>query len=269
MYNNLNSADVREMYESNEVKAGEIISDGWLHYGYFDKTNPDATLAAGSEKFSRIMIEKTPIGAGQRFCDIGCGIGIPGIMLVKEKRCILDGMTISAHQQQTATLLATEAGVGELASFYQADALALPFDAHSYDGGWFFESISHMGHEDALQEAKRVLKSGALLLIADFITHDKTSRAFMKYAREEVHSNFISLDKYHRILKKCGFEVLELNDVTEHVGNPFPQKFQEAFMAHKEEIKHLVGEKEIQKWLDIHQTISENTGYITLVTRAL
>ena len=43
------------------------------------------------------------------------------------------------------------------------------FTDNYFDGGWFFESIFHMGHSLALKEAHRVLKPGAELLIADVV----------------------------------------------------------------------------------------------------
>ena len=256
------------MYESVEVKAGEIISEDWLHYGYFDASNPDASLAQGSERFTRIMVKKTPIATGQKFCDLGCGLGAPALMLAAERGCSVHGVTISVHQQRAATRKAQESALDHLVTFHLEDARKLPFADEFFDGGWFFESISHMGHEKALREAKRVLKQGAILLIADFYLAEDAETGFKEYAQEEMHSCFILLDEYRQILKRCGFAIKEMDDVTGNVGEPFPRKFAEAFQRRQRDIAHLVGEEEIRKWLAHHESIASNTGYITIVAEA-
>ena len=260
---------VSDMYESNEVKAGEIISRGYLHYGYFDADNLYDPLWKGSERFTYITIAQTSVQAGQRFCDLGCGVGTPAIMLAQAKQCYVDGITISKHQQQAATLRAEDAGVSALVKFIVADALNLPVEDNTYDGGWFFESIFHMGHFPALREAHRVLKPGATLVIADLVASEKTTAEFIKFGKEELHSTYVSLAEYPKLLAETGFELLDLVDITEQVSVPFPAKFAEAFTNHKAEILDLVDEEAINRWLNIHEIISENLGYVLVKAKNL
>lgn len=267
--NSVATLAVRDMYESAEVKAGEIISQGFLHYGYFDATNPNATLAEGSERFTRILMGRTSIGKGQRFCDIGCGVGLPAIMLAADRGCYVDGVTISSHQQRQATERAKAAGVSRHVRFLVADALRLPFRSGIYDGGWFFESIFHMGHARALSEAHRVLKPSSTLLIADLVLSDTATSDFGVFAREVVHSNYISKADYSRVLSDAGFELLELTDVTEEVSIPFPAKFRDAFEAHRAEVSSYVDEASFLHWLTLHEELSRNLGYVIVAARRL
>ena len=75
----------QDAVEVAEMKAGEIISGGWLQSGYFDDANADASLAEDSERFARMMIDKTSASAGQTFCDLGCGVGSSAIVLALGK----------------------------------------------------------------------------------------------------------------------------------------------------------------------------------------
>lgn len=255
--------------EAIEAKAWEIISGGWLHHGYFDDANVDASLAEGAERFARMMIDKTSISAGQTFCDLGCGVGRTAIMLAAERGCFVEGVTNSYHQQQIATRRAWLAGLDHLVAFHLEDARDLPFAGESMAGGWFFESISRIGHEKALTEARRVLKSGSTLLIADLYLRGDAQRGFCQYAVREMQTQIIRLQAYREVLADCGFEVVELEDVSVFVGKPFPQKFAEAFHLHRHEIAHLVGEIEVKRWLEVHEIIARNTGYITVAAKAV
>lgn len=260
---------VRAMYESNEVKAGEIISQGTLHYGYFDETNRDATLAEGAERFTRLLIDMSPIREGQRFCDIGCGLGAPAVLLAEQRGCRVDGVTISAHQCRQATRRARAAGLTDRIRFVVADALNLPFGDAEYDGGWFFESIIHMGHAPALREAHRILKPGATLLLADLVALPSASAAFGRYAFDTVHATYIRADEYPPMLRSSGFELLEMIDVTEQVSVPFPRKFREAFDAHREEVLPYVGQGSIDHWVAVHEELSRNLGYVVVRARKM
>jgi ubiquinone/menaquinone biosynthesis C-methylase UbiE len=260
---------VRDMYESDEVKAGEIISHGFLHYGYFDETNRGATLAEGSERLTRILMERTPITRGQRFCDIGSGVGVPAIMLAAERGCYVDGVTISSHQQRQASERAVAAGLSSHVQFIVADALQLPFQSESYDGGWFFESIFHMGHARALREVYRVLKASSILLIADLVLMETAAGHFSAYAGDRVHSCYIPKADYQHVLSEAGFELLELVDVTEQVSVPFPAKFRQAFETHRSEVSSYVQEDSFSKWLTLHEELSRNLGYVIVTARRL
>lgn len=89
-----------------------------MHWGYWDESNSKDNFAQGSDKLSRIMINKTSITKGQRFIDIGCGFGLSGIRLAKAKGCRVDGITISKFQQESAMKTAKAEGLLDKVNFY-------------------------------------------------------------------------------------------------------------------------------------------------------
>ncbi|MDO9103819.1 MAG: methyltransferase domain-containing protein [Methylovulum sp.] len=261
------SEDVAKMYDSPEGQLGPLMFGGHLHWGYWDASNPNDNFAAAADKLAQIMIDKTTIQAGQRFCDLGCGVGVPAMKLAKAKGCYVDGITISQFQQENASARALAEGLQERTTFFHASALAIPSADLNYDGGWFFESIFHMGHKAALLEAARVLKSGATLLLTDLPILPHTTEAFLAFVKEHIHAGFISKDDYPALLDEAGFELVELWDITENVMVPLVPKFKEAIDEHKQEILKCATEKEIDDWIYLFEYMSENLGYILVTAR--
>lgn len=78
------------------------------------------------------------------------------------------GITLSPKQQQRATELALEQGVGNV-TFLVMDALAMTFPDDSFDLVWGCESGEHMPDKSKyVEEMARVLRPGAPPLRASF-----------------------------------------------------------------------------------------------------
>ncbi|MCP4138180.1 MAG: methyltransferase domain-containing protein [bacterium] len=207
--------DVGSFYEAEITRFWEMVHQKHMHVGYWDESNPNASLYEASLRFSEMMVEWADVGQGERFIDIGCGYGIPGIMLAKSRGCEVDGITASDYQKDEAVKMAAEEGLSGKARFLVGDANALPFEDNSFDGGWFFESIFHMGHESALKEAHRVLKPGASLIIADFPRLGPMTDEDDKFFKEVFFVNtLVTIDEYPALMDRSGFDLLELRDIT-------------------------------------------------------
>jgi SAM-dependent methyltransferase len=196
----------------------EFIKKQYMHVGYWNRQHPfNGNLYTGAKQFTDYMISLTDIQKNQLFIDFGCNFGLPGIKLAKAKGCRVLGVTASSYQAETANQKSLEEHLGNKAVFIVGDINNLVFSDNAFDGGWFFESIFHAGHESALQEAHRVLKHGALLLIADFIITGEISKTDLHYIANELGiTSWMTLDKYPLILEKCGFNLVELKEITEN-----------------------------------------------------
>jgi cyclopropane fatty-acyl-phospholipid synthase-like methyltransferase len=259
--------EIAALYDSAEGHVGNLIFDGQIHWGYWDERNADASLAEGADRLTHIMIEKTTIEKGQKFCDLGCGWGGPAMALAKAKGCYIDGITISGQQQQNAVKKAAELGMASLLNFIHGDALNMPCADQTYDGGWFFESIFHMGHREALLEANRILKPGATLLVTDAYLLSTASEEFKERANRRVLSRFMPKDIYPGVLEETGFEAVEILDVTPYVIHPLAQKLKEACVAYRAEILKLVPAEAIDDWLWGFEDFCANLGYLLVTAR--
>jgi ubiquinone/menaquinone biosynthesis C-methylase UbiE len=253
---------VAALYDAPAGQGGHLIFEGQFHWGYWDETNPDASLSEAADRLTQIMIDKSAIQQGERFCDLGCGVGVPAMRIAKAKGCFVDGITISKYQYNRAKQLAEEAGMSDQVRFILGNALEMPCDDETYDGGWFFETIFHMGHRAALREAYRILKPGATLLIADLPTRPNITEEFKTYAKETIHSVFIPKEDYPELLDEAGFDLIEIDDVTEFVIPPLVPKVKVAFKQYESEILQYVEGDAFDRWTRMFEDLCENLGYM-------
>jgi cyclopropane fatty-acyl-phospholipid synthase-like methyltransferase len=266
------SEQVATLYDSPEGQLGPRLFGGHLHWGYWDENSADDNFAAAADRLAQIMIDKTQIQEGQRFIDLGCGVGQPAMKLAKAKACFVDGITISKSQQLTATGKAEAEGMQDRLKFIHCSALSIPSEDCVYDGGWFFESIFHMGHRDALHEANRVLKSGATLVLTDLPTLSTTTEDFKSFVLQHIHSCFIAREDYPALMAETGFELVAIDDITENVMPWLVPKLKETIAEHKKEIIDLfndTADKAIDDWVYMFEYMSENLGYMIVTARKI
>ncbi len=264
--------DVGSFYEAEITRFWEMVHQKHMHVGYWDETNPNDGLFEASKRLSEMMVHWANISEGDRFIDIGCGYGVPGIMLAKTKGCEVDGITASDYQKDEALKLVQAEGLDSKVRFTVGDANKLPFDDNTFNGAWFFESIFHMGHESALKEAYRVLKPGGSLLIADFPRLGSISEEDMKYFKEVFFvSSFLSMDEYSEVLKKSGFEMARILDVTNETMSKTWGGYLPEVMKRKEELIDRGGQEFFammeQLWPQTEQVVMRNLGYCIVLAK--
>jgi hypothetical protein len=97
-----------------------------------------------------------------------------------------------------------------------------------------------------------------------------TTEEFKAFARQHIHSSFISLDDYPALLAETGFELVELSDITANVMPWLVPKFRETLARHQQQIHDIapdITEKAIEDWVYLFEYMSENLGCIVLTLR--
>lgn len=161
--------DVANYYDQTEVhyrrfwKFEEALG---LHYGIWSeviKNLKDAVLNTNKLLAELGGIKPTDVGL-----DAGCGVGGSAIYLAKNIGCKVIGITLSEKQAATATEFAEKRGVVQLVSFKAMNYTSTSFADNTFDFVWAIESMqTAVDKSDFLKEAKRVLKPGGKILIAD------------------------------------------------------------------------------------------------------
>jgi SAM-dependent methyltransferase len=158
-------------------------------------------------------------------------------------------------------------GLEERVRFQVQDAVCLPFADAMFDGGWFLESIFHMGHAEALGEAHRVLKPGALLQITDFINLEHTTPEFIALQHEVLFAHHIRREEYPALLEAAGFELLEIVDMTNPVILAADSKNRKAFELYRDEMLQVAEQDYIPFVEEVSSLFAANAGYVAVKAR--
>lgn len=157
------------------------------------------------------------VAKGDHLLDVGSGIGGPARYFASRFGCRVTGIDLTeefcAVARRITALLALENKVG----FEQGNALAMPFEAATFDGAYSMNVSMNIADKAAFYgEIHRVLKPGAWLVLSEIARGDGGVLAYPTPWAETAASSFLaSPQETQDGLKACGFTDIELRDTRE------------------------------------------------------
>jgi SAM-dependent methyltransferase len=143
----------------------------------------------------RLIAEALAVGAGQRFADIACGQGGPGLWVAQETGASLIGVDSSRSAVEFAADSARSRGLGGQTTFILADAAATGLPGASLDGAMSTDALQLMPDPGAvIMEVARVVKSGAVF-------------AFTTWLSLKPVKGLAYVSDYRPLLEEAGFAV--------------------------------------------------------------
>jgi ubiquinone/menaquinone biosynthesis C-methylase UbiE len=148
---------------------------------------------------------------GMHVLDVGCGIGGPSRFFAAERGCRVTGIDLTEDYVRTAAALARRVGLADRVSYRQASALALPFEAGTFDGAYMMHVGMNIADKPALfAEVRRVLKAGAAFGIYDVMRTGAGELRFpLHWAATPETSFVVGAAEYRRALTAAGFDVVK------------------------------------------------------------
>ena len=198
-----------------------------MHFGYWRwPMNPfgrEAMLEGMNAEVLR-RLEVAPDAPAQ-LCDMGCGVGTPARYMANMRpRARVTGLTLVPWQIERARELNRIAGVADRVEVLQADYTAAPFAAESFDAAYAIESACYAPGKDKaplLQEARRLLRPGGRLVIADgFLRTDAPMNPVLAWAYEHISrcwslpEGFGNIHDFRAALEASGFVDVKVEDIS-------------------------------------------------------
>ena len=146
---------------------------------------------------------------GSHILDIGAGIGGPARHFAESHAVRVTGVDLTEDYVNTANGLTRRCGLSDLVTFRQANALALPFDVASFDGGYTIHAAMNIADKQTLfAEARRVLKPGARFGVYDVMRSGDGDIPYpMPWAASQETSFVETPATYRERLEDAGFVI--------------------------------------------------------------
>ncbi|MFI2209548.1 SAM-dependent methyltransferase [Streptomyces sp. NPDC020141] len=218
--------------EHTETADGAAV-DGNIHVGYWDSPEDDRSLNQATDRLTDLVAERLAAASGRRLLDVGCGTGRPALRIARATGARVSGISVSDQDVDLARTRADAAALADRVDFRHADARALPFEDASFDGAWAIESMMHISDRTAaLTEIARTLRPGSPLVVTDVLLRSPVTGEAAETVRRACRAfgspSLPEPAELRTALGRAGLEVVEFNDVGEHVRRTY-QAFADAF----------------------------------------
>lgn len=212
---------VSEHYDI-DPRVFELFLDEDMNYScaYFDDGVED--LGEAQRKKMDLIAEKIELVEGDRLLDVGCGWGNTLLYYCEHYGCEATGLTIAENQAEVIKRKAKEKGLEDRFWVVVEHFQESSFPQESFDKIIFIGSIVHIeDRAGAARLAHSLLEEGGRSLISE--TYLPSSDQFSgsrasKFIAEEIfgYGNLITPGEEIRSLEEAGFELLGVENITDH-----------------------------------------------------
>lgn len=245
-----------------------------LHYGYWE---PQTRRLRDALRLMNLRLsEIAQIRRSDSVLDAGCGVGGSAIFLAETYGCRVHGITLSERQVSSARQNARNRNVEHLTSFDRGDFCRSGMADEKFDVVWALESVCHAPRKgDFLAEARRLLRAGGRLIVADFFQAPGAAASpdyqyLKKWADCWAVPAFERPDLFVGVLERLGFGDIAVRDVSEKVF-PTVRRLYRAFVPGLicSTVLNMVGKRSVRQWANTWSTYYQYKAFASGTWRYL
>ncbi|KAF1772107.1 S-adenosyl-L-methionine-dependent methyltransferase [Phytophthora cactorum] len=153
----------------------------------------------------------------KKVLDIGTGFGGTARLLAHRSGCKVDALELQPDLSEAGRELTRRCGLSDHVTHLNGDFLELPLQENGYDAVVGLLCFLHIGHwRQLFQRCYDSLKPGGFLYVDDFFLRGEslTNEDELTLKQDIYCADLLRQDEIRAVLKACGFEKLDFQDVT-------------------------------------------------------
>ena len=155
--------------------------------------------------------------SNMRVLDVGSGLGGPARTLAAEFGCYVVGLDMTSVFCQIAEVLTEAVQLTSHVTFWEGNALEMPFEDNSFDVVWLQCSGMNIANKTELyQQCWRVTREGGYLAFQEVMAGSSADLHFPVYWAEDDTLNFLeSPERIQILLTSIGYDALAWHDTSQ------------------------------------------------------
>ena len=164
----------------------------------------------GGRQASEDFLAQLGLTPDQRVLDVGCGLGGSARFAATRYGCRITGIDLTEEYVTTGQVMCDWVGLGGLVSLHRGSALAMSFEADTFDGAYMLHVGMNIHDKRQLcGEVHRVLRPGACFGIYDVMRTGEGELAYpVPWAATPETSAVHSVDDYRVALRAAEFDIV-------------------------------------------------------------
>lgn len=220
-----------DFYERHPISSEIILAKLNASRGHLNNVAPEELFPHDQDHYGGIAANDAlavcaQVGKGSRVVDFCAGLGGPARYLAHRYGADVTGIELTPTRVNGAGELTRLVGLQNSVRVIEGNVMQVPLPDGSVDVVVSQEALLHVPNKErAVAEAFRILKPGGRIAFTDWVAHRPLSSADKKLMWDGMAvADLYDLQTYAELIKKVGFNVYLVEDLTAGWGNILKQR---------------------------------------------